>query len=135
MGSINFIPFKIANGASKSSVIDLDPGNILVGIMIHGTWTAAKISFEGYVQDTATKTNPANPADPLETGALFDAIKDVNGNQATWGNGTDTSAQLLVLAPTLNLQAPRFIKVVSGTTAAPVVQNQAVSGFILCRFT
>lgn len=133
MSTLAFVPFSIASGSAKSAVIDIGPSNIIVGIMIHGAWTAAKISFEGYVQDTATKTSPADPTSTLETGAIFDPIKDGNGTQFSWGNGTDISSQQVVPAPTASIIAPRFIKVVSGTSASLVTQNQAVSGYVLTR--
>lgn len=134
------VPFKIANAASKSGVLDLGPSTIVVGVAIHGTWTAAKIAFEGYVFDSGSgepgawdPQTSSMQGGAWDTNASFDAVCDADGVQIQWGNGTATGNQFISIPGMTAIQALRYVKLVSGSTASPVTQSQAVTGYILVR--
>ena len=145
MANIAYTPFTIASGAALSSVVDIGGTSRIVGISIHGTWTANLIAFQGYAPDTSTSTNPINPVS--DTGAKFDWVRDDAGVAVTVGTTATgaTAALYFALGMTTNrpasLEAVRFLKVASVSAAgaagvAPTTgaQSQAVTGYLICRF-
>src|SRR5438105_6316606 len=127
-GRYKWVPFVIANGAAKSKPIDLGPTGILVGVSIHGIWTAAKVSFEAYVPDSGVITATGIDNAYTDPAASYDPVKDLAGSQISIGNGTDTTAQFLMLTAGDVVSGIRFIKVISGTSGTTVNQGQAVNG-------
>jgi hypothetical protein len=142
---IQKVPFKIANGTAVSQILDLGADNqYIVGISIHGTWTAAKIGFSAYVPGSATiqdnaqfdpsggGTNVGTGAwvgGPYDSTAAFDTVKDTTGTAILYGNGTDTSAQFIVITRQVQWEgAARYLKVTSS-----VNQGQDVNGYLLVR--
>jgi hypothetical protein len=136
-GRHRWIPFTIASGAPRSGAIDLGPTGILLGVSIHGTWTAAKVSFEAYVPESGVITATGIDNAYQDTNASYDAVKDYTGTQISLGNGTDTSAQFVLAGAETGqaeiLAGVRYVKVVSGTTGTPVNQAAARSGYLIVR--
>ncbi len=102
----------IAAGASVSTAVNLFDGN-LVGIQMPAAWTAAGIQLEGSFD-----------------GLSFFPLHDVSGNA------------LGIASPGINLQyaldpvnflGVRFVRIRSGTSAAPVIQVSSATLNLLSR--
>lgn len=92
---------KIANGESESGVIDLH-GQVIVGLLFPSAWTAADITLLASVDN-----------------ATFVPVYDAAGNETTIQ--ADTS-RFVALDPATT-RAFRYVKLRSGTAAAPVNQG------------
>jgi hypothetical protein len=143
MASIGYVAWSIASGASTGTKVDLGGTSRLVGISIHGTWTAAQVALKAYVPDSATASNPVNPL--TDANAAWDYIVDDGGNFLRYGDGAKTSAQYIGLgmssAAPMSLDGARYIQAVSvasgaKSTTVPTVQaqSQAVTGYFIVRF-
>lgn len=108
------LPATIANGASISLVID-SGGMALAGLYMDPTaWTAAAITFA--VSDTLAFTNSYNLFTAAAT-ELVIAATVTFGQAICWANSTNFGAGMFDA-----LRPWRYIKVRSGTSAAPVTQ-------------
>jgi hypothetical protein len=96
----------IAATQSLSGVVDLGQ-NRLWGIVMPGAWTAASMTFQGSVDGVS----------------FFDLYDDVATPgtfvETTW---TVAAAQMLVPAVPVRFIGIRWLKIRSGTSAAPVAQ-------------
>lgn len=101
------IEVTIDASASLSSEVDLG-GYRLSAIHMPADWTAAGITFEAAV----------------ESGGTFQDVHDDGGTEVSI---TASDSQVLVLSKDVaeNMEALRFIKVRSGTSAAAVAQAAA----------
>lgn len=101
-------PITIPNAGSVSQAIDLR-GFVIKAILMPAAWTAAGLSLKGS-QDGVNFFPWGQNANGAET-TLLSAI--VGGNYVSLVSPGNNYAQVL----------PRFIKLVSGTNAAPVAQG------------
>jgi len=105
-GSLSVMPtLSIANGASLSPGVDLAT-NHLTAIQIPAAWTAAALTFQG-------------SWDGNTYGNVYDGV---TGAELTIASAIVLANAMIVLDP-VKFRGLRFIKVRSGTQAAPV--NQA----------
>jgi hypothetical protein len=91
----------IANNASVSDAMDLS-GTTLVAYIMPAAWTAANITFQASVD-----------------GINFYNIYDQSGNELIHNVA---NSRMIILTPS-DLAGVRYIKMRSGTSAAPVAQG------------
>lgn len=139
VGFLKYVPWTIANNGTASKYVDLGAeGAVIVGISIHGTWTAGKVFLTTFTpgSDTLIGQNTEVPGyqgqatggGPASANATFDTVKDNTGTIVYFGNGTDTSAQFLAIPDYQTISAFRYVKVNSTVT-----QGQAVTGYLIVR--
>lgn len=105
-GNVTFVTATIADGASLSDAVDLGAGLSLVGIVVPSTWTAAPISFAASLTLVGTYY-------PLYTAAGAEVVTgSIAGGTAVW----------IALDPA-DFAGIRYLKLRSGTVAAPVTQS------------
>lgn len=101
----------IANGASLSGAYALN-GEHLVGIAMPAAWTAAVMTFQGSVD-----------------GLTYQSCYDMSGNEITVQAGQALNHGI----PPGALAGWKFLKIRSGTTAAPVSQGAARTVTMVAR--
>lgn len=117
----------ILSGASQSSIVDCGSEYTLVGIEVPAAWTAADITLLGATH--TGKTTPTawgvNPQDALEAQLTFKPVYLADGLTGVEYKVTavPTTGGALITIPDGVLEGVQFLKVRSGTAAAPVVQG------------
>lgn len=113
----------IANGASLSGIIDCGSEYTLVGLDIP-TITSASLTFQvaSHTGTTTAVASGTNPQDALEAKLTFRDLKDAAGTEYTV---VATTGNIFVTIPDYLLEGAQFIKIRSGTSAAPVTQGAA----------
>lgn len=115
----------IANGASQSSIIDCGSEYTLMAVEIPSSWTAADITFLG-ASHTGTTTGTTwgqSPQDALEAQLTFRPVIIPAGTEYTLVLGG--TGDKIVAIPEGVLEGIQFLKIRSGTSAAPVNQGAA----------
>jgi len=100
-------PVAIANGASLSGAIDLGVGRLFGIAMDPTAWTAAALTFQVSVD-----------------GVNYFNLFDNTGTEINW---TVLAQQFITAASPVEWQGIRWLKVRSGTSAAPINQGAARS--------
>lgn len=120
----------IANGASQSSIVDCGSEYTLVGIQVPAAWTAADISLLGAVHTgkTTPTTYGESPQDALEAELTFFQVNDLDSEFTI--TSIPTTGGTLIAIPDGLLEGIQFLKIRSGTAAAPV--NQAAARTLRC---
>lgn len=115
----------IANGASQSSIIDCGSEYTLCSVEVPTSWTAADITFLGatHTGNTAPATWGDSPQDELEALLTFRPIIIPAGTEYTLVLGG--TGDKIVAIPEGVLEGVQFLKIRSGTAAAPVNQGAA----------
>jgi len=112
-------PVTIASGAALSDEIPVGARRI-VGIQMPAGWTAASITFAGFV-----RTDGAVP--PTDT---FGKVQDAAGTEvALTSPAADT---YVAIADTVALQALGRVKIRSGTAGTPVNQGADRVLYVVC---
>lgn len=113
----------IASGTAVSGVVDCGSEYTLVGIEIPTTWTAADITLLGATHTGKTPGTAfgESPQDKLEAQLTFRSVVDSTGTEFKVTVGA--TGDKLIAIPDYLLEGVQFLKVRSGTAAAPV--NQA----------
>jgi hypothetical protein len=106
----------IANAASLSAEVDLGLGRSLVGIIVPSTWTTAVLSFA------------ASPT----SGGTFYPLYNAAGSEVVTGSIAGGTAVWVALDPA-DFAGVRYLKVRSGTNAAPVNQAGADTLTLITR--
>lgn len=91
----------IANGASLSGAVQIDPDTVPVAIQMPAAWTAAALTFQG-------------SADGVTYGDLYDGGTELN---------IATAANRLVHLDWTKFVGLRYLKIRSGTSGTPVNQG------------
>lgn len=111
----------IASGQSLSGVVDVGSEYTLVGVAVPAAWTSASITFQAaaHTGNTAPTAFGESPQDKLEALLTFQTLKDAAGAEITLVAG---AGDTFIAIPDYLLEGVQFLKVRSGTSAAPVVQ-------------
>lgn len=113
----------ITSGTALSSIIDCGGGYTVTAIEIPATWTTADLTIQAATH--TGKTTPAtfgqSPQDQLEGVLTFRDLYDTAGTEFKITLGV-TGNKIVYIADGL-LDGIQFLKIRSGTSAAPV--NQA----------
>lgn len=112
------IPFTIANGVALSGEVNVG-GGILVGIIAPSAWTAAGLSLQALVSETAGV--------PTYGEVLTDA------SSTAWGITAITAGAYYGWAMTaaLAVAGAGRVRVRSGTSGTPVNQGAARTGYLV----
>lgn len=112
----------IASGQSLSSIIDLGGEYTLCAVEVPTTWTAADITFQAatHTGKTTPATYGVSPQDALESVLTFRDLYDATGVE--YKLTASTGNKILFIADGV-LEGVQFLKLRSGTTAAPVAQG------------
>lgn len=112
----------ITTGQSLSSIIDLGGEYTACAVEVPSTWTAADITFQAatHTGRTTPAANGVSPQDALEAVLTFRDLYDAAGTEYKLTVGA-AGNKILFIADGV-LEGIQFLKIRSGTTAAPVVQ-------------
>lgn len=114
----------IAASASLSDAVNIGGEYTLVGILVPSTWTAADITIAGAVHPGTTQAITfGGPATPLEDTLTYVPVNDLDSEFII--TSVPTSGGALITIPDGLLEGVQFLKIRSGTAAAPVVQAGA----------
>lgn len=96
------VPVTIANGASLSDVVTIDPRTVVVGIEMPGAWTAAQLTFQVSTDGVTFKNLFNNAGSELTT--------------------TGAAVNLVLHLDWTQFVGIRYLRVRSGTSGTPVNQ-------------